>query len=276
MLLKFLFITATSIFLAQGTSFATDASIALIQYDADSHYGEYELNIENLSSLAEAAASEGAQLIILPEGSTYGYATPSRLWCRPGMRTFMGKRCDDVSTVAEDVRTGQTTNYWHDFAVEHQVTVMFSIMEKKNGQFFNTAVTVGPEGFIGSYQKKYLYIVDEAYATPGSELFILELSGKSYGVMICMDTNYSALYSSYKNAGVDAIIAPMDWDQSPNSARGGATFFRQQASRNALDIYVSDQSSWDSTGFYPSSGALRHRAPLAPVAVGTDGYTLVD
>ena len=274
-MLKTLLGVSVALLLTQASVIAAGATIALVQYDADSHYGDYDLNLENLTVLAESAASEGAQLIVLPEGSTYGYASSSRLWCRPGLRTFMGKRCDDVSAVAEDVLTGRTTKYWHEFAKKNEVTVMFSIMEIQNDQFFNTAVTVGPNGYIGSYQKRSLYIVDEAYATPGSEEFILELFGKSFGVMICMDTNYTAYFRSYKQAGADAIIAPMDWDQSPDSTRGGSSFFRQQASRNMLGIYVSDQASWDSTGFYPASGAVRLRAPLAPIAIGTNGYALI-
>jgi len=262
------------LFGATGTT-ATGTTIALVQYDADSYYGEYEVNIENLSNLAQSAALEGAKLIIFPEGSTFGYATSSRLWCRPGMETFMGKLCDDVSLVAEDTRTGKTSLYWQSFASVYQVTVIFSIMEKKDDLFFNTAVVVGPEGFIGSYKKRYLYIVDEAYASPGTDLLIIDAFGKSFGIMICMDTNYSSLFQTYKLAGVDGIIAPMDWDQSPTSARGGARFFRQQAERYAVDMYVSDQSSWDSTGYYPADGTQRLRAPLAPVAIGVNGYTLV-
>jgi len=272
---KHLISIATLILVVTTESFAIGANIALVQYDADSHYGAYDINIENLTRLAESAAADGAQLIVLPEGSTYGYATLTRLWCRPGMRTFMGKSCDDVSLVAEEVRTGKTTAYWEAFASRHQVTVIFSVMEKSGGQYFNTAIVVGPEGYIGKYQKRHLYITDQAYATPGTELLLLEVSGQTFGVMICMDTNYASLFQEYKRAGADAIIAPMDWDQSPTSARAGAVFFRQQAQRHAISIYVSDQSRWDSTGFYPAGGAPRQRAPLAVVAVGTDGYALV-
>jgi len=269
-------ITSIVFFLVFTTKALADGStVALVQYDADSHYGDYDQNIENLTNLAMSAANDGANLIVLPEGSTYGYASSTRLWCLPGMRNFMGKTCDDVSLVAEDVRTGKTTVYWQDFASTYQVKVIFSMMEKRNGQYFNSAVVVGPDGFIGSYQKRYLYYVDQAYATPGSNLLLLDFAGQTFGVMICMDTNYSSHFQTYKSAGADAIIAPMDWDQNPTSTRAGETFFRQQAQRNAVDMYVSDQSSWDSTGFYPASGIVRYRAPLAPVAVGVDGYTLV-
>ncbi len=275
MFLKFVVLVSIVSTFGNSKSYATEPVIALVQYDADSHYGDYELNLENLTQLAASAATDGAQLIILPEGSSYGYASPTRLWCRPGLRTFMGKHCDDVSTAAEDVRLGKTTKHWHEFAKNHQATVLFSIMEKRDDQYFNTTVAVGPEGFIGSYQKMNLYVVDQAYATAGRDLFLLDFFGKSYGIMICMDTNYSSLFDAYKDAGADAIIAPMDWDQSPASSRAGVTFFRQQALRHSVDIYVSDQSNWDSTGYYPASGATRYRAPLAPIAVGADGYTLV-
>lgn len=253
---------------------ASAATFALIQYDADRHYGDYQLNMNNLANLATEAVQAGATVIVLPEGSAYGYTAEDRTWCRPGLDSYQGKTCDDVSQVAEVIPGGITTNFWQQFAEKNDVTILFCIMERNGSTYYNTMVAVNGDGLLGHYRKRFLYWIDEAYASAGRDLLVLDIEGRRYGVMICMDTNYSMLFNSYYNLGVRNIIAPMDWDQSPRGSRAGRLFFRSQAKRYDVNLLVSDQSSWDSTGFYPASGAERSRYPLPAVAVGIDGLVL--
>lgn len=249
-------------------------TVAMIQYDADRHYGDYDTNMLNLKQLATEAVEAGASVLLLPEGSAHGYTSTRRTWCRPGMTQFQGKTCDDVSQVAETVPGGRTGDFWQVFAAEHRVLVLFHIMEEADGSFYNTTVAVDADGVRGKYRKRYLYYTDEAYAEPGSELLVLEVAGKKFGVMICMDANFSSLFSAYRDRGVSNLFVAMDWDQSPVGSRAGREFFRSQAQRHRMNIFASDQSAWDSTGFYPSNGHQRIRAPLPAEAVGSDGYTL--
>lgn len=270
--MKFQMIVAlTAICLSIDSSAQT---IAMIQYDADSHYGDYETNIQNLEILAREAVNAGAAVLLLPEGSAWGYTAPGRTWCRPGLSHFQGKTCDDVSLAAEKVPGGRTGLYWQDFAAAHNVTVLYHVMEQDEGAFYNTLAAVNARGLIGKYRKRYLYYIDEAYAQPGSDLFVLEIEGRAYGVMICMDANYGTLFSAYKQRGVTDFFISMDWDQSPLSSRAGQVFFRNQARRWQVNIFASDQAAWDSTGFYPATGEARLRAPLPEVGVGTNGLTL--
>lgn len=254
--------------------FAAGEKIALIQYDADRYYGEYETNLTNLTRLVGEAIDAGANIIVMPEGSTLGYASGDSLWCRPGIESYRGKNCDSVEPVAELVPGGRTSEYWQAIASQFNVVLLFSVIEKEGGQYFNTTVVLDESGYLGRYRKTYLYWVDQAYASPGSELFVLEVFGKRLGLMICLDVNYAALFQAYKSVGVDGLIVTMDWDQNPYSNRAGGVVMRHQALRFNLDLYVSDQSTWDSTGFYPASGGERIRAPLAAIAVGGDGFVL--
>ena len=59
--------------------------IALVQYDGDAHFGDYDHNLRELTRLAEEAVARGAKIIVTPEGSLYGYADKDELWCKPGM-----------------------------------------------------------------------------------------------------------------------------------------------------------------------------------------------
>jgi predicted amidohydrolase len=253
---------------------ASSETVAMIQYDADRHYGDYDTNMHNLEILALQAVEAGATVLLFPEGSAHGYTSARRTWCRPGMTQFQGKACDDVSLVAESVPGGRSADFWQEFAAVHQALILYHIMEEDDGRFFNTTVAVDAQGVRGKYRKRYLYYIDEAYADEGTDLLTLEVAGKKFGVLICMDANFNSLFTAYRDQGVADLFVAMDWDQSPAGSRAGRVFFRSLAQRHRMNIYASDQSAWDSTGYYPASGQERTRAPLAPVAVGADGYTL--
>lgn len=257
-----------------ASTLAQAAAVAVVQYDADRHYGDYRTNLENLLVLANDAVAAGATVVVLPEGSARGYATGERLWCRPGMDSYAGKQCDDVSQVAEAVPGGESGRIWEDFAREHRVQVFYAVMERDGDAYYNTVAVVGPDGFVGKYHKRSLYYIDEAYAEPGSEPLVVSIDGRPFGVLICMDANYDSYFREYREQGVRDVIATMDWDQSPLGQRAGRVFFRSQARRNQMNLFVSDQATWDSSGVYPASGGERARAPMPQVAPGTDGFVL--
>jgi N-carbamoylputrescine amidase len=263
-------------FTQSHTALAKPHSVALIQYDADSFYNQYQTNRDRLTLLALDAVTNGANMIVMPEGSLLGYATRSRLWCRPGLSQFRGMTCDNVIDVAENVRTGRSTIYWTEFAKTHNVVIVFNTIEAASNRYFNTAVAVDANGYLSSYRKMNLYWVDEAYATAGEDLTTLDVFGTRYGFMICMDFGFSELYRRYRMRGITNILGPMDWDQSPDDAhRAGKVVFRKNAKEHGMNLLVADQSRWDSTGFYPASGDNRVRNPLPDDGVLVDGYTLI-
>ncbi len=264
-----------SLVIGASTAFASSrAKIGLVQYNADIHFDDVQTNLENLKDLALDTIDQGASIIVFPEGSSFGYATSDELWCLPGMTSFQSRSCRDVSTIAEQVPNGPTTDYWIDFAKQHSVTIFFSLKEQSGEYFYNTQVAVDQDGYIGSYRKQYLYWVDTAYAQPGQDSKVLELGGHKFGIMICMDANYSELYNEYKRQGVENILLVMDWDDDPYGPSAAHSYFRKQAKKNQMNIYASDQSRWDGTGFYPMSGAVRERNGLEAFSVDVDGISI--
>ncbi len=247
-------------------------TMALIQYNGDEHFGDPALNLRALTRHAEEAVRNGANIIVMPEGSTFGYAAPTTIWCLPGTAEYRGRTCMDVSAVAEEMPNGQTTAYWTEFSVKHGVYVLYSGIEKDAGKYYNSVGVVGPLGFEGKYRKRALYWVDSAYATSGQENFVLKTEFGNFGLLICMDASYDdPYYAPYKALDVNAIILAMDWDQNPNGNTAAKIWFRNRARNNGLDIYASDVSTWDGTAFYPASGAERQRTGMEEPAVGKEG-----
>lgn len=260
-----------------GTSGSADLppSIGLVQYDADAHFGDYDFNIASMTDWALQAIDRGARIIVLPEGSSYGYASTTEVWCSPGRTSWYGKSCRDVSTVAETLPGGPTTAYWDTFAREHGVYVVYHVPEVDGGTYYTSLGVVGPDGWVTRYRKRSLYYVDQAFASEGGESVVLETPWGDFGLMLCLDGTYNEpYYAPYKAAGVDGVIISMDWDEDPYGASAAITWFADRARDNDVEIYAADVSTWDGTAKYLPGGVPRERNGLAPVAVGIDGISV--
>ena len=250
-------------------------AIGLVQYDADAHFGDVATNLEQLTMWAEAAVEEGAKIVLLPEGSTYGYASATEVWCAPGMQSYDGRSCRDVSTVAETLPGGPTTDYWASFAAQHEVSVVYHVPERDGETFYATHGVVEPNGYVTRYRKRSLYYIDAAYATPGDESVVLDTPWGRFGLMICLDGTYDGpFYDDYVAAGVDGILISMDWDDDPNGELAAIDWFRDRADVNGVIIYASDVSTWDGTGLYRPGDVPRERNGLPPIAIGIDGVSV--
>lgn len=247
--------------------------IALVQYDADSHFGDVTYNQKQLVRLATEAVQNGATMVVFPEGSNQGYVGNTTTYCAAGRSRCYDRACLDVNAVAEPLPGGATTTLWQSFARDNGVTVVYHLIEKDGTQYFNALGVVGPEGYLARYRKRELYGPDRCYATPGRGPALFSSPEGRFGLMICADGNESSYYAHYKNLGAKAAIVSMDWDQSANGPRSAALFFQEMASSTGLSVYASDNPAWDGTGYYPASGGARERHGLPRTAVGHEGIS---
>ena len=255
-------------FISSATAYES-GKIALVQYDADKYFNQYQVNKKNLTAFAKTAIKNQANIIVFPEGSLYGYASTSRelKWC-----STSGPRCDDVREVAEVVPSGPSTKYWEQIAEDNSVYILFNLPEKSGSVFYNTTVIVGPQGYVGKYRKRSLYSTDTYYAKAGKDSYVLETPYGQFGLLICMDASYPGHLENYKKEGVDAVILMMDWDDSATSSSGAKNYFRRRSNESELTIYASDMSLWDGTGKY-APGLERERSGLGAEAIGIDGIS---
>ncbi len=252
-----------------------EPAIGLIQYNGDAHFGDPEHNTAQLTEWAEAAIAQGATIVVFPEGSTYGYASDTEVWCLPGETTYGSFACRDVSAVAEPLPGGPTTDYWAAFASEHDVTVIYHVLEVDGPDYFNAVGIVDASGYIDRYRKRDLYYIDAAYATRGESTTVLETPAGNFGLMICIDGTYDGgYYDEYLALGVDRIINVMDWDDDPEGSAAAVSWFRQRADNNGVEIFAADVSTWDGTGHYRPGDVPRERNGLDAIAIGVDGFSL--
>ena len=86
----------------------------------------------------DTAAAHGARLIVLPELANTGYAFATRA---------------EAYEHAESVPDGVTCQAWAKAAAAHDAYIVGGVAEIDGVTLYDTAVLIGPDGYIGRYRK---------------------------------------------------------------------------------------------------------------------------
>ena len=130
----------------------------------------------NLDTVVETLNQAEADLIVLPELFASGYQFVSQ---------------QEVITLSELVPTGPTTQRLIDLAKRRRMVIVAGLPERAGAACYNSAVIVGPSGFIGCYRKTHLFFEETLYFTPGDTGFqVWDIGLAKIGVMICFDWYY--------------------------------------------------------------------------------------
>ncbi|WP_033292234.1 nitrilase family protein [Amycolatopsis jejuensis] len=169
---------------------------------------EPRVGVENLKANAvaveqrlAAAADGGAQLVVLPELSTTGYVFETR---------------EEAFAHAEAVPDGPTVEAFARFAAERDVYVVGCIVEQDGQQLFDTAVLVGPDGYLGRYRKTHLWNTEKLWFTPGDEGFrVFDTRIGRIGLLVCWDIWFPETARIVAQMGADIICIPTGWVWTP-------------------------------------------------------------
>jgi predicted amidohydrolase len=135
-----------------------------------------------------------ADLMVLPELFATGYQ-------------FVSK--DEVLRFAESVPDGPTTKRLMDLARRRGMTIVAGLPERAGEQCFNSAVVVGPKGFMGCYRKTHLFFEETLFFTPGDSGFLVwDIGSAKVGVLICFDWFYPEAARTLALQGADIIAHP--------------------------------------------------------------------
>ncbi len=156
-----------------------------------------EANMLDLEQLTQQAASNGAQLVVTPEGFLEGYIVQT-----PGLTR------ERYAEVAEDLSSGSYYERICALAAEHKVYLAAGLAERSDNRFYNTCILIGPDGsLIGKYRKTHT-LNDEPLNTKGNSLPVFETSLGRIGIMICYDRQPPEVARLLTLHGADIIINP--------------------------------------------------------------------
>ena len=168
-------------------------NIAVVNFKVAS--GEKEVNLRRMMDMSRAAARRGADLILFPEMALMGY----------GMFIDESISQEEKIRVTETVN-GPSTKAMEQVAKEEGIYIIFGMSEKlheEDTDIYNSAVVLGPEGLIGSYQKIHPYGTENMWCKRGETPFMFDTKWGPISLAICYD-NYQfpelARYYAWKGA----------------------------------------------------------------------------
>jgi predicted amidohydrolase len=167
--------------------------IALAQIGCEQ--GNKKKNLETIRKNVAKAKTEGAQLVIFPELSLTGYVVR-----------------DQIYELAERI-PGPTTRIVEKLAKEHKQYIIFGMpeaSEKAQATLYNSAVLVGPNGFIGKYHKMYLpthsVFEEKRYFRPGYQVAVFDTKLGKIGLVICYDIYFPEVLRLTRLKGAQLIV----------------------------------------------------------------------
>ena len=163
---------------------------------------DIERNRTTADRLVRVAASNGAELIVLPEK-----------WSVLGT--------DEQMAAAAEPLDGPSITWARSVAAELRIDLIAgSIVERVAGRekTSNTSVHVGPEGELRAvYRKIHMFDVEvdgtvyreSAGAEPGAEIVVSELAGGvGVGMSVCYDVRFPELYRILALRGAEVVVIP--------------------------------------------------------------------
>jgi len=188
-------------------------TVALIQLSVAEHPAE---NLRRAQELVRKAASQGAQLICLPE------LFRSRYFCQSeDVRNF-----DLAETVP-----GETTQALGEIARERRIVIVAPVFERRGaGVYHNSAAVLDADGTIaGLYRKMHIpddpAYYEKFYFTPGDLGFrSFQTAAANVGTLICWDQWYpeAARLSALQGAEILLYPTAIGWHPAEKAKYGEA------------------------------------------------------
>ncbi|GAB4233631.1 MAG: carbon-nitrogen hydrolase family protein [Acidobacteriota bacterium] len=173
--------------------------LALVQMLVEG--GAKEANLRRAEKRIAEAASQGADVILLPEVCDLGWTDPS------------------AAEEAEPIPEGEPYRRLSDAARQNEVYVCAGLTERESERVYNAAVLIGPEGKLLLKHRKLneLEIAHHLYSL-GDRLGVAETRFGRIGVLICADATAAnwALLRAMGYLGADIVLLPSAWAVPPD------------------------------------------------------------
>jgi predicted amidohydrolase len=154
-----------------------------------------QANLKKIEKLTFRAKEQGAALAVFPEMSLTGYVIRDQIY--ELAETIPGPTIKKVEELAKN--TGM-----------HIIFGMPELSEKTQATLFNTAVFVGPQGYIGKYRKMYLpnhsVFEEKRYFRPGYKTAAFQTPLGNIGLCICYDIFFPEVIRLTRLKGAQLII----------------------------------------------------------------------
>ncbi|SJM60267.1 Aliphatic amidase AmiE [Actinomycetales bacterium JB111] len=206
---------------------------AAIQFDPQVGLENKDANVARGIELVNEAADNGANLIVLPELANTGYSFDNR---------------EEAYAHAEEVPDGPTCRAWAEVAAARGIYLVAGIPEVDGVDMFDTAVLIGPDGYIGRYRKTHLWNREKLVFEPGNEGYpVFPTPIGRIGLLVCWDIWFPEVARILAAQGADVICSVNNWVWTPPplfdaTGKAMASYLTMAASHsNGVPIVAADR-----------------------------------
>lgn len=174
-------------------------NVAVVNFKVNA--GNKEDNLRRIMEFSIAAAKRGADLVLFPE------------MCLTGYDYYINESTNikEKILMAETIN-GSVCNSIAKIAKQYGIYIVFGMAEKLeevSETLYNSAVAIGPEGVIGSYQKIHPFDSENNWCSKGEKPFMFETPWGPISVGICYDTyQFPELMRYYVSKGSRLYLNP--------------------------------------------------------------------
>ena len=155
---------------------------------------EFGVVQENLQRVLNRLSSVDCDLMVLPELAFTGYQFVSQ---------------EEVMALSEPVPEGVSTQTFVTLAREQERYFVVGLPERVGDRCYNSAILVGPDGFLGVYRKTHLFFEETMFFSPGDTGFqVWDIGPARVGLLVCFDWFYPEAARTLAIKGADILCHP--------------------------------------------------------------------
>jgi 5-aminopentanamidase len=154
-------------------------------------FGEVQKNLDVVVKAIEAFSGD---LLVFPELALSGYQFVKRT---------------EAEELAQEVPGSSVIRQIVDAVQTRHLHVVIGIAERQNGLLYNSALILGPQGYLGTYRKIHLFFEETLWFSPGNTGFqVWDIGLAKVGILVCFDWFYPESARSLALQGADILCHP--------------------------------------------------------------------
>ena len=154
--------------------------------------GDLQATMDRIDELSEQCT--GTDLLVLPElcNSGYNFASPEQAWA-----------------TSEEIGSGAFLRFLESLCQRLHCYVVSGLNEREGTRLYNSAVLVGPQGYVGRYRKLHLFMNEKDFFEPGDVgLPVFDVGPCRIGMLVCFDWIFPEAWRVLALKGADIVCHP--------------------------------------------------------------------
>ncbi len=214
--------------------------------------GEPAVNLDRVETWLRRASRAGARFAVFPEECITGSVNKSEL-------------ADDAVLAAIDTAARLAVPRLEALCRELGMTAVVGTVEQRGDRRFNSALVVGPDGYLATYDKMWLPGGEREYFQPGETLPVVDSQGWRFAVGICADLQRGDYFRLAADAGAEffllcvagsgmpELVGP-DGDQTKQAEHHRALhtkLMRRWSAQSGMYIFYANQAGKSGPAWFP-------------------------